>query len=233
MTRKIRVRFPVPPHPLLTELVYVSALEAEFCRFESYIGDQTKRLLLTEKPAKKKQNPEWYKEYYAKNRERKLAMQRAYYAKNRERLLEVHRPIAAKWFQKNKERIVAQRKKRRDEKPEVALAHLLRSRLNNALKNKGIKKSQKTLDLLGCTPAEFFVHIESQFTAGMSWENRRGCRRRKTGWEIDHILPVASFDLTDPEQQKACFHYTNLQPLWAQDNMKKGSKAPVLTRGTW
>lgn len=60
-------------------------------------------------------------------------------------------------------------------------------------------------------------HIESKFADGMTWENRQD-------WQIDHIKPCASFDLTDPAQQRACFHYTNLQPLWTVDNQQKGCR---------
>ena len=65
---------------------------------------------------------------------------------------------------------------------------------------------------------EFFMkYIEAQFKPGMTWE-------RYGEWHVDHIRPCASFDLTDPKQQKICFHYSNLQPLWAADNIKKGAK---------
>ena len=76
-----------------------------------------------------------------------------------------------------------------------------------------------TLDLLGCSVEELWIHLEKQFTAGMTRENHG-----RNGWHIDHIIPCASFDLSDPEQQSQCFHYTNLQPLWAEDNIKKGNK---------
>ena len=62
-------------------------------------------------------------------------------------------------------------------------------------------------------------HLESQFKDGMSWNNH-GVK----GWHIDHIKPCASFDLTDPEEQKKCFHFSNLQPLWWIDNLKKKDK---------
>lgn len=81
------------------------------------------------------------------------------------------------------------------------------------------KKCKKTLDLLGCTIQEFKDHLASKFQKGMDWDNYG-----LYGWHIDHIMPCASFDLSDPEQQKECFHFTNLQPLWAEDNLKKGSK---------
>ena len=82
----------------------------------------------------------------------------------------------------------------------------------------GKDKSASTIQLLGCNAAELKLHLESKFTVGMTWENHS-----QFGWHIDHILPCASFALTDPEQQKKCFHYTNLQPLWWVDNIKKGA----------
>jgi hypothetical protein len=101
--------------------------------------------------------------------------------------------------------------------PAFKLVYNLRTRVHLALK--GTRKSARTLELLGCTVEELRAHLESQFKPGMTWGNQ-GYR----GWHIDHIRPCASFDLTDPEQQRACFHYTNLQPLWAEENMQKGAK---------
>lgn len=97
------------------------------------------------------------------------------------------------------------------------LLQRLRNRIWDALKGRSKEKSLKCL--LGCTLTELISHLEIRFEPGMSWENY-GLH----GWHIDHIRPCASFDLTDPEQQKACFHYTNLQPLWAKDNLRKGAR---------
>lgn len=80
-----------------------------------------------------------------------------------------------------------------------------------------------SIDLLGCSIEEVRKHIERQFKPGMSWDNW-GVH----GWHIDHIIPLAYFDFTDHEQQKRAFHYTNLQPLWAKDNMIK--KARIMER---
>lgn len=77
----------------------------------------------------------------------------------------------------------------------------------------------RTIDLLGCTISELRQHLENRFIGGMTWENH-GLH----GWHIDHIRPCASFDLTQPAQQRECFHYLNLQPLWAKDNMSKSAK---------
>jgi hypothetical protein len=80
-----------------------------------------------------------------------------------------------------------------------------------------VDKSASTLELLGCSLDQLRVHLESQFCHGMTWENHGPV------WHIDHIRPCASFDLLDPVQQRACFHYTNLQPLLALENWKKGA----------
>jgi hypothetical protein len=81
----------------------------------------------------------------------------------------------------------------------------------------GLSKSNKTLALVGCDSVLLKLHLERQFKKGMTWDNRNL-------WHIDHIVPCASFDLTDPDQQKQCFHYTNLQPLWAKENLSKGAR---------
>jgi hypothetical protein len=91
----------------------------------------------------------------------------------------------------------------------------LRTRLYQALKK--LKKSDSTMKLTGCTLEQLKKHIESKFKDRMSWDNYGV-------WHIDHIIPCAQFDLSDPEQQKICFHYTNLQPMWGEDNMRKGAR---------
>jgi hypothetical protein len=97
------------------------------------------------------------------------------------------------------------------------LSHYLRTRINTVLK--GQSKSARTIELVGISIEGFKAHLESQFKDGMSWGNYSF-----KGWHIDHIVPCASYDLTDPEQQKQCFHYTNLQPLWWWENLAKGDK---------
>ena len=90
-------------------------------------------------------------------------------------------------------------------------------RIRSAIKMSGSKKNDRTSKLIGCSIPYFMDHIEKQFNKGMTWENYGK-------WHIDHRVPCASFDLTDPEQQKACFHYTNMQPMWAKENLKKANK---------
>jgi len=90
----------------------------------------------------------------------------------------------------------------------------LRSRLSTAIKNG--QKSGSAIKDLGCTIDELKLYLESKFQPGMTWDNW-GFK----GWHIDHIMPISSFDLSDPEQLKVACRYTNLQPLWAIDNLKK------------
>ena len=86
----------------------------------------------------------------------------------------------------------------------------------NIKRNKG-HKSVKLRGLLGCSVSYCRKYLEKQFKNGMSWDNYGE-------WHIDHIMPASSFDLNSSFEQKKCFHYTNLQPLWALENMQKGNK---------
>jgi hypothetical protein len=75
---------------------------------------------------------------------------------------------------------------------------------------------ETTLELLGCNSEFFKEYLENNFLDGMTWENYGE-------WHIDHMKPCAAFDLTNEDDQRKCFHYTNLQPLWALDNIIKGA----------
>lgn len=102
--------------------------------------------------------------------------------------------------------------------PRFAIERLLRHSLADAVRLAVTKKAASTFKLLGCSIVEFMTHIEKQWTLGMSWENW-GAGRGK--WNLDHIRPIASFDLTKPEDQKDCFRWSNFQPLWMVDNVRK------------
>jgi len=97
------------------------------------------------------------------------------------------------------------------------LARRLRHRIYLAVRNnwKPIHMKQ----LIGCSIAEYKQHIENQFKPGMTWENWNF-----SGWHIDHIIPCDFFDLNNLEERKKCFHYTNTQPLWANENLRKSNK---------
>jgi hypothetical protein len=97
------------------------------------------------------------------------------------------------------------------------LADILRSRLKHALK--GNYKSGSAVKDLGCSIEEFKGYLQAKFVEGMTWDNYG-----RDGWHIDHIKPLANFDLTNKEELLKACHYTNLQPLWAKDNLKKGNR---------
>lgn len=141
------------------------------------------------------------KEWRLKNKSRLSATKKLYYFENKEKI-----SIYKREYEKNK--ILTD--------PVFKLTKNIRRRILLALEGKD--KAESTLNLLGCTIPELRKYLEFQFTHGMNWGNHNFY-----GWHIDHVQPCASFDLSDPEQQKQCFHYSNLQPLWATDNLKKGS----------
>lgn len=162
------------------------------------------------------------------------------YHGNEEYRREVNRK-GVEFFKANKERIYArikarkpitqerdreyirdwQRNKRRTD-PQYNVGNRLRSRIWHAITGGNGKKALKTESLIGCTVAEVRAHIERQFKDGMNWE-----RFMAGEIHIDHIRPCSSFDLSDPEQQLRCFHYTNLQPLWWRDNLSKSDNLPA------
>ncbi len=156
----------------------------------------------------KKKREEWH------TKNRKLGRQK-WSEKNREK----DRAYKQKYRNKedNKKRSLEIAKKRRKNDPNFKLRGNLRHRIWMALK--GLVKYESTLELLGCSVEDFKKHLESKFQNGMSWENYG-----ENGWHIDHIKPCASFDLSDIEQQKICFNYKNMQPLWAIDNLVKSDK---------
>lgn len=106
--------------------------------------------------------------------------------------------------------------KHRRDKSNYYISKLLRCRVRSVLK--GVKKSKPTLTMLGCTLEQFRQYMQAQFKRGMAWNNMG------THWHIDHIIPCAAFDLSKPEQQAVCFHFTNMQPLEARRNLAKRAK---------
>lgn len=105
--------------------------------------------------------------------------------------------------------------KRRREDPAFKLLHTLRTRLRSALKGKS--KAASTIELLGCTAEFARAHIESTWQSGWNWENHGPV------WHVDHKVPCDQFDLLDPEQQRQCFHWTNLRSYPAFDNLSEGA----------
>jgi hypothetical protein len=110
----------------------------------------------------------------------------------------------------------ARKQKRRQTDPKANILSKCRTRLWRALK--GYVKHSHTLTLIGCSLDDLIKHIKNKFTTGMTWE-----LFMQGKIHLDHIKPCSAFDLSVPEQQAQCFHYLNLQPLWAKDNLSKGS----------
>ena len=174
------------------------------------------------KESKRKSDKKYSKKWLSipENKEKKYKQSRQYQLDNPEKQLS----YAKKCRQTEKYKIKARkwRKKQYDEKygmdkdPIFTLKLLLRNRLKNALKNKF--KKGKTLEMLGCSVEEFKLYLEKKFTPKMNWENYGSY------WELDHIKPCDSFDLSKLEEQKKCFTFTNIQPLEKIANRIKSNK---------
>lgn len=162
---------------------------------------------------------EYIKLYREKNKEKCKQRYQNYIINNREKMRGYYKTYYEKHREKIIKRKVISNNKRRKIRKQQDLAYKIQCNLRRRmlLAVQGRRKISSTFDLIGCSSEFLKQYLESKFSTGMSWNNY-GYK----GWHIDHILPCSSFDLTNPEQQKKCFHYSNLQPLWAKDNMTKG-----------
>ena len=213
--------------------IYVSNLEINThkeCRVcgtvkptsEFYGGANQCKSCHKEYTRRRREDPEFREEYNRRRRER-IASDPEY----REKLRRKGRNYTRERYANDpeyRERIKRQRRERDQEQhardPQYKLRHTLRTRILHAIKDQRTTKATSSLELLGVDDISVVrEHLEQQFKPGMTWDNH-GVH----GWHIDHIRPCASFDLTDPEQQRQCFHYTNLQPLWAHENLSKGDR---------
>jgi len=143
---------------------------------------------------KNKNRAEYFKTYQTKLRK-----------ENPEKAREAGRKGAKRFYQKTKRH------------PKYIILRALRRRLSDTIRKVGANKKASTMEILGCSAEDFKNYLENKFREGMIWENYGT-------WHIDHFYPCDSFDLTKDEEQKRCFHYTNLQPLWAKENIKKSNK---------
>jgi hypothetical protein len=165
----------------------------------------------------KKRNKNYYLKHKEKLLKNKKIYHKIYWKKNKDKLNKKKQQYRKKnKLRLNKKQSIYQ-KNRRQTDINYKIRCNLSTRLYLSVKNN--YKSIHTLELLGCSIDFLKKYLESQFKEGMSWNNYGFY-----GWHIDHIKPCASFDLTDINQQKDCFHYTNLQPLWAKDNLTKNDK---------
>jgi hypothetical protein len=152
---------------------------------------------------------------YQRNKEKRMAAMREYYAKNRDKCIDRQR-LYRKKNESYKEKCKAIYRERYNTQSDFKLLTLLRGKLVASLKAQNTDKTLSITGLIGCDLNRLKAHLESQFEPGMSWDNHT-----THGWHVDHIIPVNTFNLKDPEQLKKAFHYTNLRPLWARDNWSR------------
>lgn len=137
---------------------------------------------------------------------------------NKEKLAQYHRDYYKKNYAHQRKIRNARQKAKLESDPAFKLRYSITGRMLHALKTKGISKNCSSVVYLGCSIPDLKSWLESKFTSKMNWQNHGQY------WHIDHIIPCAAFDLSDHNQALACFHYRNLQPLPAKENIIKGDK---------
>ena len=161
------------------------------------------------------------REHYQQNKEEILAYQRKYQQNNKDKIAAYQRKYQHEYKRQNKEKFAAYQREyirqRRRLDPEFNLLCRLRNRMYKAVKAAGLdNKYASSSELLGISPQGLKEWLEAQFTEGMTWENR-------SDWHVDHRVPCDAFDLTVDQNQRICFWYKNLQPMWAKDNIQKSN----------
>lgn len=147
---------------------------------------------------------EYNKNRYESDKEVILGKIKVYHKDNKESIKE----YTKQWFFENKDWVNKYNNNKYHNNPEFKIKTLLRCSLNKQLKNVKIDKIHSVIKMIGCSSYDLVKYIENQFLPEMTWGNWGPV------WELDHILPCASFDLTILEKQYKCFHYTNFQPLF-------------------
>jgi hypothetical protein len=167
-----------------------------------------------------------YKENYLKTRDDKIKKAREWVLNNKEKRKEYRKVYNIKnkelnnkscreWYSVNKQKVNEYYKKRKENDPLFKLRCNIATLIRFYIKKQGYSKKSKTLKILGCTIEEFKVHLENKFIDGMTWDNHGE-------WHLDHIYPVSL--AKDEEELIKLNHYTNFQPLWALDNIRKSNK---------
>lgn len=164
-------------------------------------------------------NPDYWKQWGEKNKLRIKAKADVWRKKNADHIRKRERD---RYHQTDG---AAKAREKRAKNPRILIASRLRCRVNVALRQcrSGLRKFDTMVTLLGCSYSEFQKYIESIFTNGMTWEDVFSGQIH-----LDHKRPCSSFDLSNEDQQRECFHFSNYQPLWALDNLRKGAKIIAL-----
>jgi hypothetical protein len=203
---------------MTTKICNKCKIEKDVCEFNKktttkkgvvYLKSRCKLCQSFYEKKRRQENEVYFKEWYDKNRETRNEYRRKYYDENKEKIKQQNKKHNIN--KKNKFRIEYNRN------PIVKLKHRLSCRLREIIKFKTLNKNKEFNEIIGCTIEELKKHLEKQFLEGMNWENHGFY-----GWHIDHIIPLSSA-ITEEDLYKLC-HYTNLQPLWAKDNLKKSNK---------
>ncbi len=192
-------------------------------RYKSGLHPQCKECTYNLRKEQVSSKPEQYKEsrkkHYHKNIDKMREEKRKYVAKTKPQKI----AYDIEYRELNKEKIASYKKewsfKMKDD-PIYKIRKNLRRRVHHALM--GNNKSAKTFELIGCSPDDFKSYIEGLWLEGMSWDNYG-----PSGWHIDHIKECYTFDLSDPTQQRECFHFSNQRPLWAKDNLSRRRKSRI------
>ncbi len=182
---------------------------------------------------------EYHKQYYQKNKDklksRQIELYEQFYRKKRmqerkdnpvacrlkdKELRQKHKQKRSKsfkdYYQNNKEKFREYERNKAKTNIQYRLGKNMRARIWRAL-NRKWKKSKRTSELVGCSLKYLKKYLEANFKEGMNWDNYGD-------WHIDHIIPCIKFDLRCEDETKKCFSYTNLQPLWAYENLSKGDR---------
>ena len=167
---------------------------------------ETKALRLAVKRAYRRKNKhrvqKWHKGYMSRHAQQRRDYGNSYYAANRDKCMQ---------------RSIACRVARVARDPSLKIIDDMRGRLLQILS--GYRKHKPFISILGCSREELKSHLEKQFLPGMTWHNRG-----HKGWHIDHIIPCCQFNHSIQEQVEKCWHYTNLRPLWAKDNLSRNRR---------
>lgn len=195
-------------------VLYYIQIQCQGGKMETKICNKCQRELLVSEFHRRSNRPGGYsyqcKECRSRTRIISKEYGRKYYLQHKDRQRELERL--------NKDKINARKREREKERRQTDVNYKIKKNLRGRI-YKAVKqniKSESTMILIGCSVEELKIYLSSMFTEGMNWNNYGK-------WHIDHIKPCASFDLSDPVQQKECFHYSNLQPMWAIENIRKSS----------
>ena len=189
--------------------------EFSFNKFHSSYRSQCKKCRAVYQNKYRKNNITIWSDWYSNNRDKRLEYHKEYNINNKDVVAKKDK----KYYDKHKSEIIKRHIKYNNKRNKIDikfnLSNKLRWRLNRAIK--GNYKSGSAVSDLGCSIEFLKQYLESKFKDGMSWSNYGQ-------WHIDHIYPLSKVDLTDRDQfLKAC-NYSNLQPMWAKDNISKGNK---------